>query len=69
MFLLRFTAFFRWHRLALDSRLWSRVCLGGKVLKSGVIPNLMSRHPIVIRLANAQVGFSRFWPPWHFRET
>ncbi|XP_077283016.1 S-phase kinase-associated protein 2 [Arctopsyche grandis] len=44
----------RWYRLSLNSRLWSRVCLCG-VLPSGVIPNLMSRHPIVLRLANAQI--------------
>ncbi|CAK1547908.1 unnamed protein product [Leptosia nina] len=46
----------RWHRVACDETLWQRLDLGNKTLSKDSIGRILSRKPIILRLASSEVG-------------
>ena len=50
----------RLKRLAEDETLWRRVDLQGKILNPGHLGILLSRQPLFVRLARAQVQIHSF---------
>ena len=46
----------RWKRIAYDEVFWKRLDLGGKCLNPGVLNDVISRQPVLLRLAKTEVS-------------
>ncbi|XP_058794171.1 S-phase kinase-associated protein 2 isoform X2 [Phymastichus coffea] len=52
----------RWHRIACDEALWTRLDLGSKVLNEGTLGHILPRGIQILRLAQAEIAHPAFLP-------
>ncbi|CAH0698341.1 unnamed protein product [Spodoptera exigua] len=46
----------RWYRVACDETLWVRMDLGNKTISKDALGRIMSRKPVILRLASSEIG-------------
>ncbi|XP_014213892.1 S-phase kinase-associated protein 2 [Copidosoma floridanum] len=51
----------RWHQIARDEVLWTRLDLGGKILGEGALGHIIPRGVQILRLAKAEVEYPAFF--------